>query len=778
MAYDANTNWSNEEAYLNGLISKGGGNAEWAKKQMDELNAAKQQYGGAGQTPNAANKYFPEANGQGRVPSGYQAGTNTAAGTTTAPNGDTLSLHDWAADKTDYGAQMLGAKTLQEFLSAARARENKANAQGLDIRSGAGGIRTNEDLYNEWRKQTGYQPSYSDFVSPGQGWDSTANKEGYINNAGVGKGYYGMDGEGHWGYYEDAAMTKKLDNGTWDKYASSDGGYVRMDERGQPSMTEQDPSRAGQTVILTSPKGTWRVTYDANGHPVSSVRTSNSYTPGLKTAKADSNEGVSSEDLMNQQFGHSYTGPGSTIDQNDVTAAARGDYAGALAGKQQNNSPSPPTGSAGAGGTGGNGYYPGDAANGSSGSAWGGASSGGAAGYAPDLTSILDKWLAAAREQAEKKVDYATSNSINELKRAEEDAQGQFQTQRDQIAADAAKASDNRALYNERTGDRGGIGAAQYDSIANTAAQNQLAVNQAQTKLSTDTARQIADLRAQGEYTKADELLQLSQSYLQQLISIQQWSAEFNLSVEQFNKQIEQWNYEYELKVADLLGTYRGQQTLSSKQFDLSRESELFDREYRQAGLTGMFRGQPTLEARASLAEAGLALAQSGIMPSASQLEAMKSLYGYDSSAVNSLVQTAKLSAQSKLSGGSGYRSSSKSSGSDASVPDLKTQTSQWLAYQGYDNYDDAYDALILQGFDEDVAERRAKKYMSEVNNYVNSNSVNYDTYQGLYRTLVSLKQTKGLDAARSYFESNILSKYVIPDRWLNDLMSLIGYKN
>ena len=46
--------------------------------------------------------------------------------------------------------------------------------------------------------------------------------------------------------------------------------------------------------------------------------------------------------------------------------------------------------------------------------------------------------------------------------------------------------------------------------------------NQAQTKLSTDTARQIADLRAQGEFEKADALLELNQTYLSKLMEIQQ----------------------------------------------------------------------------------------------------------------------------------------------------------------------------------------------------------------------------------------------------------------
>jgi hypothetical protein len=46
MSYNENTNFANERKYLNNLISGGGGNAEWAKGKMTELNAAEQKYGG------------------------------------------------------------------------------------------------------------------------------------------------------------------------------------------------------------------------------------------------------------------------------------------------------------------------------------------------------------------------------------------------------------------------------------------------------------------------------------------------------------------------------------------------------------------------------------------------------------------------------------------------------------------------------------------------------------------------------------------------------------
>lgn len=310
---------------------------------------------------------------------------------------------------------------------------------------------------------------------------------------------------------------------------------------------------------------------------------------------------------------------------------------------------------------------------------------------APDLQSTLDKWLAAAQEQAKLQAGYAVEKGVNDLERAEEDAQQQFQTQRDQIAASEARASDNQALYAERRGDRGGIGAAQYDSIMNTAAQNQLAVNQAQVKLSTDTARQIADLRAQGEFQKADALLQLSQNYLQQLIAIKQWGAEFNLNVDQFNKQLEQWNHEFEIKVADLLGNYRGQQTLPSQQFD-------FEQEYKNASLTGQYRGQATLESRAALAEAGIALAQAGIQPSASQLEAMRDLYGYDDNAVSGLVQTAKLAQQAQLNtkrtGGGGKLTAV--SASDTAIKTAKAQHENGNNDAAYATLVDAYDPSVV----------------------------------------------------------------------------------
>lgn len=468
MAYNANTKWDNERNYLNGLISKGGGNAEWAKKQMSELNKAQQQYGGSSgssgggttvrtpsvSTPSDAelrNRYFPGAN---VIPSGV----NLAAGTTRAPNGDILPLHDWSTDTTDYGQLMLNAKDINEFREAAQARVNKANAQGINIMNGD--ARTNEDLYNEWRKKSGYVPNYGDFVYKGWGHNSMTDTDGWIDNAGQGTGYYGMDGEGHWGYYEDEALTKKLANGTWDDYASSDGGYVRMDSTGQPDMTQRDMSRAGQTVILTSPKGTWECTYGDNGYITRRLRTSSRYTYGLIPAKADNDAGVSSEELMNLQFGHSYTGPGSTINDKDITPASRSDYEKVITSRGQSSV----GGSEGIGGklpdasgVNGNlsGLLPDAISGGTSGSGSTGGSgstngtSGGGSGY--DLSEWLKKQYASALEGELAGLKDAYEKNNASLEDEEARLSGIYDPQRNRIAAQNALAKrvwDERAAAN------------------------------------------------------------------------------------------------------------------------------------------------------------------------------------------------------------------------------------------------------------------------------------------------------------------------------------------
>lgn len=230
-----------------------------------------------------------------------------------------------------------------------------------------------------------------------------------------------------------------------------------------------------------------------------------------------------------------------------------------------------------------------------------------------DTTTMEDQinqWFETSKQQQENRIDYGTNQGITELERAKEDAQEQFQTQRNQVDIDEAKALDNQALYAEARGDKGGIGQAQYNQIQNAAATNRMTVNKAQTKLATDTARQIADLRAQGEFQKADAVLTLTQNYLSQLFQLGQWAAEYNLSIDQFNASLRQWAAEYEMGMAEL--------GMAQDQWNWQV-------------------GQAEQE---NLANAGWAILDAGIMPSESQLAAM----GLTPQQATDLLNTRKLS--------------------------------------------------------------------------------------------------------------------------------------
>lgn len=286
--------------------------------------------------------------------------------------------------------------------------------------------------------------------------------------------------------------------------------------------------------------------------------------------------------------------------------------------------------------------------------------------YTPQFGDALDRWYAAAQAQQMGQVDYATNTGVNELVRAEQDAQAQFQTQRNQIAIDEAKAKDNQALYAEARGDKGGIGAAQYDSIMNTAAQNRLAVNSAQTKLATDTSRQIADLRAKGEFEKADALLTLSQQYLSQLISLEQWAAEFGLSVAQFNASLQQWEAEFELAVGETMGSYQGKPTLGAQQFQFNQQQ---------------YADELAMTQKNQLSEDGWLFLQSGIMPSASQLEAM----GMTASQAQTVLTSQALAAKSSSSSGGGNPKNDSKEKQGSGINDLFYDAARYAKDGGLD---------------------------------------------------------------------------------------------
>lgn len=219
---------------------------------------------------------------------------------------------------------------------------------------------------------------------------------------------------------------------------------------------------------------------------------------------------------------------------------------------------------------------------------------------------LLKEVADAARDQATLRSDYAVSQGINELTRNLEDSKEQFQTMRNQVDADERQALDNQVLYAEARGDRGGIGASQYGAIQNTAAVNRLSVNKAQNKLTTDTARQISDLRAKGEFEKADKVLEIAQSYLGQLNDLYRYAQSTNVGIQEFNAGLSKWMAEYALNL----------------------QKFLTDTELSTASMSGAFStGIPTQAAyqyqNGLLADAATALLQAGVSPTIEQLQAL-----------------------------------------------------------------------------------------------------------------------------------------------------------
>lgn len=250
------------------------------------------------------------------------------------------------------------------------------------------------------------------------------------------------------------------------------------------------------------------------------------------------------------------------------------------------------------------------------------------------MEQALKDQTEAAKQQAQAQIDRGVAEGTAELERAAQQAEEGFQAQREQIDLDEAMSRDAQALYAELRGDRGGIGAAQYDAIANTAAENRLAVAQAQRQAAAQTAEKIAALRSQGEYEKADKVLSLTQEYLGKLTDLQKWAAEYDLSAAKFTESVNQWQQEYAQKQAQL-------------EDENSRQAAKLDYDTRQKNLR----------------QTGKILLESGILPSESQLSAL----GMTEQQARAYMAAVKAQQAVKASASAGKSSGSSGSGSSGS---------------------------------------------------------------------------------------------------------------
>lgn len=366
-----------------------------------------------------------------------------------------------------------------------------------------------------------------------------------------------------------------------------------------------------------------------------------------------------------------------------------------------------------------------------------------------DQMALLEQWKNTLLEQNNNQIDYNVAKAITELERALQDAQPQFKEQQESIAKDEVQAKDNAALYAEARGDKGGIGQEQYNSIMNTAAQNRLSVQQAQTKLATDTRRQIADLRAQGEFDKADAALEISQQYLSQLMSLEQWAFEAGMTAAQFKVSLDQWAADYKMAMAQFAtgldqwaaeydsnwAQYQTSVDQWNKEFALNQQQYKnsldqwaaeydFNKAQYQTGVdqwNAEFAYNQQQNTNSSLASSGTALLEAGIMPSASQLAAMH----MTSAQAQEYIAAAKLAQVSGggYTGGGGYNNTG---GGDkwASVVD-------WVNKYG----EDAAEDYIKEHY-KDLGYSSQSAALSGWNNYLLSSDVEIKYNGGYAKTI------------------------------------------
>jgi hypothetical protein len=155
------------------------------------------------------------------------------------------------------------------------------------------------------------------------------------------------------------------------------------------------------------------------------------------------------------------------------------------------------------------------------------------------MEQALEAWRSEQERAHTAQVERSTAQAEAELAEAQRTAEEALDAQRAAVDLEERRSKDDQALYAHLRGDQGGIGAAQYDAITAAAAKNRQSLRTARTRLAADTAKEMAALRARGEYEKAQALLELSQEYLERLQEIRIWAQEENLSVEKFNAQLE-----------------------------------------------------------------------------------------------------------------------------------------------------------------------------------------------------------------------------------------------
>ena len=249
MAYNEKTNYANERKYLNNLISGGGGNAEWAKNQMKELNSAEQKYGNSGGSSGGSGGGYTQKTGKAYY---YDTESPTQTGWVredgSAPNSNYKDTTPYAkGTKGSYSGADLSrdmrwaGKTVQKNGYAITYDENGYAVRATNVRNGA----AREDLANVYPRVDAdgelIYPTYADGTR-GSGYAGTSG--GYSQPSGSGIiGYSPGGGEYPVGSERGLSFIKNATAGS--KIVGSDGSVWLKNKDGSTTITKN-----GQTYTI------------------------------------------------------------------------------------------------------------------------------------------------------------------------------------------------------------------------------------------------------------------------------------------------------------------------------------------------------------------------------------------------------------------------------------------------------------------------------------------------------------------------------------------------
>ena len=153
----------------------------------------------------------------------------------------------------------------------------------------------------------------------------------------------------------------------------------------------------------------------------------------------------------------------------------------------------------------------------------------------------------------------AVESAVQKLRDTYQNGLAKYQSMRDQTAIDTAKSLDTQALMSQLNGDYGGLGNKQYGVLQAAGANQLLQINLEQQNLLNTTEQQVAQLVMEGKIEEAKMLAELAQSQMDALINEGDKVYQSYFNAYNTDKDVQ-------FKEAELLGKYKGQDTVASKQ--------------------------------------------------------------------------------------------------------------------------------------------------------------------------------------------------------------------